>query len=58
VARPVATDFREQESALAEAQTGFAPPPANASPTASAASIPAAKSAVKRNQAKATDLSF
>jgi Ca-activated chloride channel family protein len=68
-ARPVATDFREQESALAEAQSGFAAPPASPAATAAAtpaagpaagggASIPAAKSAVKRNQAKATDLSF
>jgi hypothetical protein len=57
VARPVATDFREQESALAEAQSGFAPPPASPSPAA-APSLPAARSAVKRNQAKANDLSF
>jgi Ca-activated chloride channel homolog len=58
-ARPVDKDFGEQEAALSRAQSGFAasasahgglgPPPASA---------PAAKSAVRQNQASASDLAF
>jgi len=59
-ARPVDKDIGEQEAALSQAQSGFAgsasangapgqPPPASA---------PAAKSAVRHNQANATDLAF
>jgi Ca-activated chloride channel family protein len=55
VARPLASDFRQQASALSEAESGFAAAPsAGGFPT----STPAAKSALRRNQANATDLAF
>jgi Ca-activated chloride channel family protein len=60
VARPVDKDFGEQESALAQAQAGFGSgPSASGAPAAPpAAHSPAAKSAVRQNQANAVDLAF
>jgi Ca-activated chloride channel family protein len=59
-ARPVDKDIGEQQAALSQAQSGFAPSAsANGAPgQAPAASAPAAKSAVRHNQANATDLAF
>ena len=59
-ARPVDKDFDEQQSALAQAQSGFAgPAAASAAPGhAAAPSTPAGKSAVRQNQANAVDLAF
>jgi Ca-activated chloride channel family protein len=59
-ARPIDKDFGDQQAALAQAQSGFGGPSgasASASPPPAAAS-PAAKSAVRQNQANATDLAF
>lgn len=53
--RPIGDDFEAQRSALAHAQSGFAAAP---SPAAGGAAAPAAKSALKKNQAEATDLAF
>lgn len=53
--RPIGDDFAAQQSALAHAQSGFAAAP---SPAAGGAAAPAAKSALKKNQAEATDLAF
>jgi Ca-activated chloride channel family protein len=59
-ARPVDKDFGEQQEALAQAQSGFGGAPAASAvagpppPTAS----PAARSAVRQNQANATNLAF
>jgi Ca-activated chloride channel family protein len=63
--RSLDADFSEQESVIEQAQSGFAPPPpslpvghggslAAGAPAAS----PAAKSAVRSNQANAVDLAF
>jgi len=68
-ARPVDTDFGEQEAVLAQAKTGFgtvASSPAKvgglAGPAAAAATpapaAPAGRSAVRANQANAVDLAF
>jgi Ca-activated chloride channel family protein len=60
--RPLDKDFGEQQSALAQAQAGFAPPPTAGISGAAGApaqpSSPAGKSAVKQNQANASDLAF
>jgi Ca-activated chloride channel family protein len=56
VARPVDKDIEEQVAALSQAQSGFGGASASATPPAAAA--PAAKSAVRQNQANATDLAF
>jgi hypothetical protein len=59
-ARPVDKDFDDQSAAIAQAQAGFAPSAsANGQPGQSPpAAAPAAKSAVRHNQANATDLAF
>jgi Ca-activated chloride channel family protein len=53
--RPIKDDFDTQRSALAHAQAGLAAAP---SPAAGGPAAPAAKSALKKNQASATDLAF
>jgi Ca-activated chloride channel homolog len=53
--RPIGDDFDAQRSALAHAQAGIAAAPA---PAAGGPAAPAAKSALKKNQASATDLAF
>ena len=53
--RPIGGDFDDQRNALAHAQAGIAAAPA---PAAGGAATPAAKSALKKNQASATDLAF
>jgi Ca-activated chloride channel family protein len=53
--RPIGEDFDAQRSALAHAQAGIAAAPA---PAAGGPATPAAKSALKKNQASATDLAF
>jgi Ca-activated chloride channel homolog len=59
-ARPVDKDFGDQQEALAQAQSGFASTPAaSAAPGAPPPqATPAAKSAVRSNQANATNLAF
>jgi Ca-activated chloride channel family protein len=53
--RPIGDDFDAQRSALAHAQAGLDAAP---SPAAGGPAAPAAKSALKKNQASATDLAF
>jgi len=53
--RPIGDDFDAQRSALAHAQAGIAAAPA---PAAGGPATPAAKSALKKNQASASDLAF
>jgi len=59
-ARPVDKDFEDQAAALAQAQAGFGSgASASGAPgRAPAPSAPAAKSAVRHNQANASDLAF
>jgi Ca-activated chloride channel family protein len=68
--RSLDADFHQQESALAQAQAGFAPPPPAATlgvlgghgmgsgGAGAPASAPAAKSAVRSNQANAVEMGF
>ncbi len=64
IGRGLDADFSEQQSALAQAQSGFAPPPlgaiagTNGHAASAPAASPAAKSAVRSNQANAVDLAF
>ena len=58
-ARPVDKDFGEQQAAIAQAESGFSPTTAHAAPGEPPPAVtPAAKSAVRSNQANASDLSF